>query len=151
MYEKSSKEYNSWQNIRQRCNNKHHPKYARYGGRGITVSKEWDSFEMFLKDVGLAPGKEYSIDRVDNNGSYCKMNCRWATPKTQSNNSSTNRLITFNDITASISEWAEWIGINKSTLNHRITVLGWDVVQALLRTVDSTHDLCRKRVKNVKG
>ena len=101
------KEYNTWKRMRQRCSNKLHPKYARYGGREIKICQEWNSFKVFLKDMGLAPGKKYSLDRIDNNGNYCKTNCRWATNKTQCNNSSTNRLITFNGITASISEWAE--------------------------------------------
>ena len=42
-------------------------------------------FENFYKDMGKRPqGK--SLDRIDNNGNYCKENCKWSTAKEQSNN-----------------------------------------------------------------
>lgn len=72
--------------MRQRCTNKNNPSYINYGGRGIKICSEWNSFEQFIKDVGDKP-KGKTLDRIDNNGPYCKENCKWSTIKEQNRNS----------------------------------------------------------------
>lgn len=78
--------------LKGRCNNKNNPKYKNYGNRGIIC--EWSSYlnfkkEMYasyLKHVAKFGEKNTSIDRVNNDGNYCRQNCRWATAKQQANN-----------------------------------------------------------------
>lgn len=82
-----TKEHRTWKSMIGRCHRPSHKRYRDWGGRGIKVCDSWkNSFENFLKDMGKCPEKNYSIDRINNDGNYEPGNCRWATPKEQSNN-----------------------------------------------------------------
>lgn len=77
--------YNSWAGIIQRCTNPNNPAYPNYGGRGIGVCDDWLTFDGFYADMGDRP-QGMSIDRINNDDSYRKDNCRWASAKTQASN-----------------------------------------------------------------
>jgi hypothetical protein len=80
-------EYGLWKTMKTRCYNKNAAKYPRYGGRGKKVCERWRrSFDCFIRDMGLRPGLEYSIGRIDRDGNYEPGNCRWATKRTQALN-----------------------------------------------------------------
>ena len=79
--------YTTWCAMKARCHNSNATEYKNYGGRGITVCTEWRlSFETFIKDMGERPSTNHTLDRIDNDGIYCKENCRWATWKQQQEN-----------------------------------------------------------------
>lgn len=79
-------EYTTWKTMRQRCSNPHCVDYPAYGGRGITVCRAWDSFAVFLADMGPRPSSLHSIDRIDNAKGYEPSNCRWADYHEQATN-----------------------------------------------------------------
>lgn len=89
--------YITWKNIKGRCYRKNHPKYHRYGGRGIKVCDEWLDKETgvitFLK-WSLSHGwkKGLTLDRIDNDGNYCPENCQWITLSANSRKKSTTKI-----------------------------------------------------------
>ena len=109
------KVYRVWLSLRERCNNPRCKSYANYGGRGITVCAEWDSFEQFVLDMGPRP-EGYTIERIDNNGGYSAGNCRWATAHEQMQNTRNIRKITFMGVTRHLSAWAWHFQVSLSTL-----------------------------------
>ena len=133
-----TKLYNIYSSMKGRCNNPNDRSYHNYGGRGISVCKEWNTFEAFQK---WALGNGYSeslwIDRIDNDKGYSPDNCRWSTPKEQQNNKRTCRYITIDGVTKSLTMWAEEAGINPSTLKRRIE-LGWEK-EDLFKPVDKSR------------
>jgi len=121
----------SWSEMKQRCTNKNHNRYHRYGGRGISFSDDWNNIENFIRDMGDTYIMNYSLDRIDNDGNYCKDNCRWSNRKTQCRNRSTNRMITHKGETRSLIEWAEVLGIKRTTITQRIDYYKWSLDKAL--------------------
>ena len=130
----SSSEYRIWSGVIQRCTNPNHVSYKDYGGRGISVCEEWLKFENFYRDMGDKPSPKHSIDRIDNNGNYCKENCRWATRKEQANNCRNTVVIRLHDEEHTLSEWSCILGIGKQTLSARIRSR-WPVEAALTTPV----------------
>ena len=116
--------YHCWYNMLDRCYDKTNKQWSGYGGRGIEVCEEWrgpDGLANFVADmVECPPG--HSIDRIDNDGSYCKANCRWTTRKEQQRNRRNSATITHAGRTGTIAAWAEWSGVSAATIRSRIKV-----------------------------
>lgn len=81
-----------WRAMIDRCKNKNNPRFLKYGGRGILVCTEWESFECFKKDMYEEYIKHTNnndttqLDRANNDKGYSKENCRWVTSKENANN-----------------------------------------------------------------
>ena len=134
-------EYPIWQQMNARCRNPRHPKYHRYGGRGITVCAEWrTNFATFLRDVGRRPIQGLTIDRIDNDGNYEPGNVRWSTPKEQQANGSCARKIVFNGEYIPRKEACRRAGILFGTFQSRLRY-GWTIEEALSNPVGTSWQL----------
>lgn len=100
------------------------------GGRGITVCDTWLDFRCFYKDMGDPPTKDHTLERIDNEKGYEAENCKWSTMKEQQRNKRNNILITFNDLTLCLQDWANKLNIPAKTIGDRYHK-GWPVEKVL--------------------
>ena len=112
--------YSTWVQMRSRCNNPKNDRYGDYGQRGITVCDRWSTFRNFAEDMHPKPDRFHSLERRDNDGPYSPDNCSWELPLVQHNNKRSNRLITHNGKTQTLSEWARETGIDYNLLWNRL-------------------------------
>ena len=112
--------YNSYRCMMSRCYRHKDASYKHYGGRGIAVCDEWHNilnFEMWVKENPYFEGA--TLDRINCDGNYSPDNCRWATMREQDNNRRNTIYIEWDGETHSLSEWADIIGLNRSTFANR--------------------------------
>lgn len=107
---KDSHIYKVWTSMKQRCYNPKRKGYQNYGGRGIIVCKEWKDNFLTFYDWAITNGyKEgLSIDRIDNNGNYEPLNCRWTNAIHQIHNRRINK-----------NNKSGIVGVYKHTINNR--------------------------------
>ncbi len=74
--------------MRRRCNNPTYKQYPNYGGRGIKVAPEFETFNNYFNYITSLPGFSLalSLDRINNDGNYEPGNLRWADHTTQNLN-----------------------------------------------------------------
>ena len=125
--------YNIYNHMTRRCFDKKDQNYINYGGRGVTVCREWkNDFSAFYKWSIENGYKEYlTIDRIDNNGNYCPENCRWATNEEQQNNKRNNVFIEINGLKMTISQVAKKAGLSEKAMWWRVKN-GWSGKDLLL-------------------
>lgn len=112
--------YNNYRAMMDRCYREKAANYPQYGGRGIKVCPGWhhiEIFEAWALENGYKPG--LTLDRIDSDGDYTPANCRWVTPKQQANNRRNTIYVTIDGISKTLSEWADFAGLNRSTVSNR--------------------------------
>lgn len=108
--------HNIWRGMLSRCNSPNTAKYGSYVGRGISVCEEWKDFAVFLADMGEKP-EGMTLDRIDNDGNYCKLNCRWTTPRIQAINRRSTVWHTFGGVEMTSKDFASSIGTTKQNVS----------------------------------
>ena len=119
-----------------RCTAHKHIHYKNYGGRGISICKEWLGEKGFINFYDWAMKNGYmdnlSIDRIDNSGNYCPENCKWSTSLQQQNNTRINHKIEYNGEKLTLSQIARKYNFNVSTLYNRIKK--WKDIKKVIET-----------------
>jgi hypothetical protein len=127
----NTKEYSTWCRMKTRVKSDEPNKKKSYKDKGIIVCDEWaNSFERFLNDIGYAPSKDHTLERIDNDGNYCKENCKWATKKEQCQNKSSNRFIEHNGIKDTLTNWEKRLGFKRGVLQYRLDN-NWNIESAM--------------------
>ena len=124
--------YRIWANIKTRCYNTNDPHYERWGGKGIIMCDDWkNSFKAFY-DWAIANGynDKLTIDRIDNNGNYEPLNCRWTTVAEQNQNKKNVILLSYNGVTMSCGAWSKKLNLGKNTIRLRYNK-GWTIEECL--------------------
>ena len=111
--------FSVWKTMIARCTNKNDASYQNYGGRGISVCPRWLEFVNFYEDMAPRP-EGMQLDRINNDGDYSPENCKWSTCSEQSMNRRGAVLITHNDVTMNLSEWAKKYHLHPDTLRSRL-------------------------------
>lgn len=114
--------YGVWDSMIQRCTNSKSRGYKGYGGRGISVNKNWrndfKSFYSWAISNDYSTGKQ--LDRIDNDKGYFPENCRWVTPAQNSKNRRNTINIEFNGTLMCLQDVANITEIPRATLYYRI-------------------------------
>lgn len=114
--------YSIWNGMIGRCYRKKNSEYKNYGGRGISICKEWK--DDFVKFYNWANNNGYmdtlSIDRIDVNGNYEPTNCKWANQIQQMNNTRVNHSITINNKTLTVTEWERLYNFERGIISGRL-------------------------------
>lgn len=113
--------YHVWQGMRDRCNNPRSRAYPYYGGKGVHICMEWDSYSSFRKwavESGYVEG--LSIDRIDPEKDYCPENCRWITVSENTRRAAKKHFITVNGITKSCAKWERDLKTGRNAISHWI-------------------------------
>ncbi len=109
----------SWRGMFSRCYDPLDVGFARYGGRGIKVCERWFDLRNFLADMGPRPlGR--SLDRIENDGHYTPDNCRWATAKEQSRNSTKVKPRPSSAGSVLATDLAKLTGLSEATVSRRL-------------------------------
>jgi len=143
--------YQKWGGIKDRCFNSNAPNYKYYGGRGISICKDWETdytaFHKWAMDNGYQKG--LTIERIDFNGNYEPSNCKWATWKEQQNNTSRTRFVKYKGQTKSLMLWCEELDLEYGTIKARLK-LGWSI-EKQLETKSSRSIKITNRPVTVEG
>lgn len=129
--------FNVLSKMHYRCENENHSEYQNYGGRGITVCKEWsmDNASAFISWAiknGWREGLE--IDRIDNNKGYSPENCRFVSRQQNCRNRRSNKYVIVNGEEMLLCEAIEkYSVVSKQEFERRYYHRKWPLEKALFQ------------------
>jgi hypothetical protein len=134
-----------WRNMLARCASPRSKDYVNYGGRGITVCREWMlSFDLFC-EWGLDNGYRFGLqlDRINNDGPYEPDNCRWVDAETNGQNKRNNHHLTAFGETKTLARWSRdsRCSVSAHVLSSRVRD-GWEAERAITAPSTRTAGKC---------
>jgi hypothetical protein len=130
----TSRIYQTWAGMIQRCYNPNSDSHPNYGGRGIKIDESWKEFSNFLswaKSSGY--GDDLTIERKDVNRDYCPENCMWISKGDQGgnkrkykNNTSGVTGVRLNKGESWVCTWMDKISKKELTKSFSIKRYGYD-------------------------
>lgn len=107
--------------MRRNCADPTRNGFAYAGAVGIAVADEWrESFEAFERDIGPRPSAGAVLGRVNKAGGFVPGNVRWMSTRDRQLGKSDMRPVTINGVTRQLIEWADIVGVRKSTMHWRL-------------------------------
>lgn len=120
----NTKIYRKYRSMLDRCNNENNKSYKDYGGRGITVCKEWLGKLGFLNFYDWANKNGYkegmTIERKDVNGNYCPENCCFVTNAEQQRNKRNNVVFEKDGEKMLEIDVAKMLNLSETTIKYRL-------------------------------
>lgn len=115
---------NTYYKMIARCHNPEYTDYKYYGGRGISVCKEWrenrDIFAEYYMKLENYGKDGYTLDRIDNSEDYKPGNVRLTSKIVQANNTRRNKTLEIDGETYTIAEFSRKFDLGQNFVIDRI-------------------------------
>lgn len=127
-----------WANIIARCYSPYSSKYPYYGAKGVRVCDDWrNNFKSFFDwaiSNGWEKGKQIDKDIIPRKIGipsllYSPELCKIVTNKENANCRKTNKVYEYKGERKSISQWADFVGIDQRLMRYRINK--WGIEKAI--------------------
>jgi hypothetical protein len=122
--------YRVWKEMHGRCYRPKNNRYALYGARGIIVCKRWHDLAAFVEDVGEPPTPTHQLERMDNDGNYEPLNCKWATPTEQARNRRNTIVVEYRGESRALAQWCDDLSLPYREMRRRIVDRDWTPTRA---------------------
>jgi len=112
-------QYRSFMAMHKRCYNEKDKSFKDYGARGIKVCERWFDFKSYLDDMGERPDGMF-LERINNDGNYEPLNCRWATRIEQNKNKRSTRYVMLDGACVLLVDAAKILNQSYQAFHHRM-------------------------------
>lgn len=125
--------YKIFSMMKDRCYNPKSSAYPYYGGKGITICREWIDDFMNFYNWAMANGykENLTIERINVNGNYEPDNCEWIPQKEQMRNRTNSHFVQYNGETMTLTEASKKFHICRGTIRKYEKMCNGDSQKAI--------------------
>lgn len=141
--------YSIYNGIKKRCYNENESRYKDYGARGIRMCDDWlnqtNGFDNFVEwSLANHYNDEMTIDRIDVDGHYEPMNCRWIPLTEQALNKRDTLWVTYKGEHIPLRVLCDRLGVSYDTVHNRVYSLNWSIERAVETPSQQSESLMSK-------